>query len=221
MTHCHGCRNPIDRAELNEPLERIHTRELDYMKDMMSSHREVAVAAALDYCSEHQICSPEWLVTAAAEVMCDLLKRERPTRRGRAGSSIARYRQDIIDFDRWDTVLEVLRNQKKLVQEVELCRTYPDQQKLLQDRERMLRWVGRGWLRAYECAAMMLTGGRARASPESMKASYRKVNRNFANPTTATRYHLLNYQFLRKLGIQYPGERRPGTKTLPLYDLTL
>jgi len=56
------------------PLDEIHDRELNAMKNMIA-HKELAIAAAMDYCAEEEICPPPWLVSASAELMLDLLKR--------------------------------------------------------------------------------------------------------------------------------------------------
>jgi len=105
---------------------------------------------------------------------------------------------------------------------VELARALPNYpKKRLKSDEKMLAWIGRRWLRAYECAAMILVGRNARAGTDAMKASYCRVKRNLDSPTTATRYYLLDERFLRKLGFEGLMDRKPGTKLLPLYDLTL
>jgi hypothetical protein len=221
MTTCYNCRNACEVAD-QDAVGAINERELGFMREMMINHLEIAVAAALNFCDEHGICPPEWLVKAAAEVLVDLLKREKTRKRGRAGAAIARYRQDMIDFERWDAVLEARRNQAKSKSEAEACRaaSYVPKSMLVQ-REKMHNWFGTNWLRAYECAAMTLTGRDARASPESMKASYQKVGRTLKDPVNATRYHVVEQAFLRKLGFPDFFERKPGTKLMPLYNLTL
>ena len=77
-------------------LDRFHERELNELK-AVTVHSELATAAALDYCAKEEICPPPWVVKKAAELMCDLLKREKAERRGRTAGRIARYRQDLWD----------------------------------------------------------------------------------------------------------------------------
>ncbi len=90
-----------ERPRLNDLLE----RELGFLRSMISNGRAVAVPAALQFCHEHHFPVPDWLLPAAIELLSDLLKSERPSRRGRTASHVARYRQDSIDFTRWSTVL--------------------------------------------------------------------------------------------------------------------
>jgi hypothetical protein len=211
MKHCR-CEGPLDQ---------IHERELDNMKNMIA-HKELGVAAAMDYCAEERICPPQWLVLASAELMRDLLTREKSQKRGRAAGHIARYRQDLWDIERWDAVVEVRFNQKRIRARVERARAHPGYpEKALKLEEKMLAWIGRTWLRAYECAAMTLNGRDARVGTDAIKASYCRVKRNFDNPAMAMRYHLLDQRFLRKLGFEGLSDRKPGVKSLPLYDLTL
>src|SRR3954471_5828831 len=92
--------NSMKYCKPARPVDRIHERELDSMRDMIA-HKELAVAAAVDYCAEEEICPPPWLVSAAAELMRDLLMKEKAQKRGRAAGHIARYRQDLWDLERW------------------------------------------------------------------------------------------------------------------------
>ena len=200
------------------PLDEIHERELNNMKKM-ATHNALAVAAAMDYCAEEGICPPPWAVLGSAQLMRDLLKREKAQKRGRAAGHIARYRQDLWDHERWDAVVEVREQQKRIRARVKLLRAHPSySKKSLKSDEKMLAWIGHDWLRAYECAAMVLTGRNARIGVDAMKKSYRRIQR--CN-LTDNRYYLLDQRFLRKLGFEGPLERKPGTKLLPLFALTL
>src|SRR5205809_162811 len=111
------CFRPKDR--LNE----IYERELNELKKL-TVHRELAIAAGIDYCAEQNICAPPWLVKEASLLICDLLKREKVHKRGRSGGLIARYRQDMWDVERWDAVEEVRRTKKKAHKEMEIMRSY-------------------------------------------------------------------------------------------------
>ena len=200
------------------PLDDINERELNFLR-AMTPHRELAVAAALDYCAEYDVCPPRWLVLASAELTRELLKRAKSRKRGRAAAPIARYRQDLWDIERWDAVVAIRSMQKKVQREVELAQKY-QVIGYLRRQEKMLNWLGRDWLRAYECAAMYLTGRNARVGPDAMKASFLRVGRTIANPDLAMKYHLLEESFLKKLGFEGLQDRKPGTKLLPLYNLT-
>jgi hypothetical protein len=204
-----------------DPLVRIHERNLNDLENM-AAHSELATAAALDYCAEHHVPVPPWLVEAAAKLTRDLLLREKPKKRGRTAGIIARYRQDMIDFDRWNEVLVTRENQPRLKRDVTLCRTYLDgNHPSRRDREKMHQWLGHTWLRAFECATMSLTGTHSRAGVEATRRSYLKVQRAMKGSEAAMRYHQLDVGFLIRLGCKGWFERKRGTKIMPLYDLTL
>lgn len=202
-------------------IEEFYERELQYLKAMYQSEVDIAVPVAVSYCAEYGLNEPRWLVMASAEVHCANL-RGGPCKRGRAAGAIARYRQNMIHAARWDAVREVRRMQKELRAEVEQLRKFPNvSPSLLAERTKMLHWVGRDLLRAYECASMILRGTDACGSPETMKTSYRVVQRSCRDRSKAVRYHVLDQRFLRRLGIDLDFNRRKGKKFVPFYDLTL
>jgi hypothetical protein len=184
-------------------------------------HRELGVAAALDYCAEHDVPVPEWVAKGAAALLCDLLKREVSQKRGRSSGFVARYRQDMVDFIRWDTVKEVRDKQPELLEEVkELQARNGIPKHFLKEREKYLGWVGNTLDRAFECAAMILRDAGAAASINAVRKSYRLVIRGSGKRRTL-RYYQLDPRFLRKVGITLKGISRQGKKVVPLYDLTL
>src|SRR5438552_18243520 len=103
----------------------IYERELSELKKL-TIHRELAIAAGIDYCAEQSICAPPWLVKEASLLICDLLKREKVQKRGRSGGLIARYRQDMWDVERWDAVEAVRRMKKKTIREMEIMQDHQD-----------------------------------------------------------------------------------------------
>jgi hypothetical protein len=203
-------------------IEELHEIELDHLKTMFDSGVAVAVPAALHYCVEHGLDAPPWLMGAATVSHCALLRREKSKKRGRACGAVARYRQDMIDLARSDEVSVVRQVQKEFLQQVEELRALPRvPRELLEEKEKMLAWLGHTLSRAFECASMMLAQTEAFGSPEAMKRSYRQVERNSRDPKQAYRYHVLDHRFLRKLGIKPELGYGRGRKLVPLYDLTL
>src|SRR6266511_2008123 len=85
-------------SQPNSAVEEFDRLELESFQNMVQAGVVVAVPAALHYCAEHEISAPAWLIKAALDLLCDLLKREKSTKRGRAAGAIARYRQDMIDM---------------------------------------------------------------------------------------------------------------------------
>lgn len=211
----------LDRTPVNSAIVAFHEREMEWLRLMVQGGSAVAVAAALNYCEEHKWSAPDWLISASKDLLCNLLKAERPARRGRAATHVARHRQDTIDFTRWSTVHWQRESQKKLLHEVEIIkeerRNLPRDR--CEDRENLQKWLGTTLNRAFECSAMILEGTEAYGSPETIKRSYLKVERAMSNSAEAIRYHQLDPQFLMKLGIKWEPFVRPGRKLVPLYKI--
>ena len=69
----------------------------------------------------------------------DILKK-----RGRSVNLVDRYRQDMVDYARWDEVKTVREKQIEIREEVDFLRANPKKAPphWLEDREKMLKWVG-------------------------------------------------------------------------------
>jgi hypothetical protein len=192
----------------------IDERELDQLKNL-SAHQDIAVVAALDYCVEKAICTPSWVNEALLHMVIDLLKREKAQKRGRAAGRIARLQQDQRDLERWDAVLAARCVRERVRKELALHSEYG--RKPHYSLEKLDAWCDH---ETFVRASMLLSGRNARAGIDAMKASYRKVKRNFEDPAAATKYHVFDGRFLKKLGLEDIHERKPGTKMMPLYNLT-
>jgi hypothetical protein len=199
----------------------LHEHELARLETMAQSGVALAVPAALHYCVQHQLSPPPWLLPATTEMLCGLLKREKSTKRGRACGPVARYRQDMIDYARWDQVMVVREKQQEILKQVQKLRSLPTIPKsILDEQEKMLAWVGHTLNRAFECASMLLEGSEAFGSAEAMKRSYFQVRRNSKDSDRTLRYHQLSRHLLLKFGVKESHEIRPRKKSVPLYELT-
>jgi hypothetical protein len=191
--------------EPNHALAAFHRREMDLFERMVGADITLGVPATLHYCSEHGLPVPEWLVKAALDLLCDLLKREVSTKRGRSGGAVARYHQDMIDMTRWNEIC-VLREKQQLVHES--ISMYEDDTSITSTSQfaaevARAEWLGRTLSRAFECASDLLERTEAFGSPESIKRSYRVVKRDINHPVRAFRYHMLDPNFLQKVGIEH------------------
>lgn len=190
----------------SEGLNRVRVLdelELENLKKARDDGVVLAVPAALDYCLEHGLVPPLWVIQAALDLLCDLLKREKSTKRGRSNGSVARYRQDMIDFLRWNEVDVLLENQQR---SIELMSKYPScpspgQEAIYEQEAAKAQWLGTSLSRVYQCVSEVLERTDAFGSPETIEHSYKKVQRNERDPSKAFRYYQLNPPFLRKVGI--------------------
>jgi hypothetical protein len=212
----------LDQPQSPSASDDFNRREMELLRQMLASGVVIAVPAALHYCHEYKCQAPDWLLAASLELICELLKSEKPKRRGRASSHIARYRQDRIDYDRWGTVVWMRDAQKDLAHQVEVARSVPNVPRAyLKDREKLHAWLGSTLDRAFQCATIILEGNESFASPDAIKRSYFKVERNMADPTKAMRYYQLYVEFLPKVGLKWEPFVRPGRKLEPLYNLEI
>jgi hypothetical protein len=207
----------------NSAVRAIDEREMEIFRRMYEADVKLAIPAALYYCNEHEFAPPTWLVRAALEFLCDLLKRERSTKRGRSGGTVARYHQDTIDFVRWNEVTVIRDKQAESHRTVtdwaDMWAAHADtsaaDRKYFQEYLDRDRWLGRSLKRAYECVAETLERTEAFGSPESVKRSYREVTQNLRKPREAVRYHILNMLFLRMVGIDGHLGYGHGAKIAP------
>lgn len=193
-------------------------RELDKFR-ALRHHKEIAMVRAMDFCAEHRVCPPQWLVEAAASIMIEQLKCEKTTRRGCKGSRIANFRQEFRDVERWDAVKQVReirekfrRNDKILKAEAEL----PVTDGWKRHHEKQRRWLKQG---TFACASRLLVGRDAGvASPHAIRKSFRKIEGTLKGPTPPAGAWF-SEAFLKKLGLQDYSERKPGTNLFGILDL--
>lgn len=206
MRHC----KPSGRVDY------FHERELSALEEM-SAHNDIAFAAGMYYCAEHQICPPPWLVAGAAKLMIELLKREKSQKRGRAAGRIARYRQDLWDLERYDAVGQVRELRQRIKHEAETLEKLPAYKKDYPYVAKAQKWLTH---ETFECASMSLKGSYAFGGPMAVKKSYRRVKQAFRTRSAAYRYHLMFGDFVFKIGLDWVGAVRPGTKIAPFWELT-
>jgi hypothetical protein len=196
-------KSPDDRTPTDFDL-----RELDSLRGL-DSHQEIAIARAMDYCATHQIHPPEWLVEAAALLMVDLLKREKSTQRGRTASCLARFRHEFWDMERWDAVQEVRRIRSMAKQDEYVLKANPKikfSESRLKSHKKRKDWLKRD---NFECAAMLLKGRDANASPSAVRRSYTRVQRALAHGPVA-QGAWFDDPFLKRLGLEgYSDSKTP------------
>ena len=227
-------------------LDDRHVRELERFRGV-TVHEALAIGQALHYCVTENICVPPWLLKGATALICELLPHRKASQRGRTASPIARYRQDYRDFERWHAVKRIRQtrvrtshNRKFLGKECarlnhllnhEETKARGRNEAKLRDLREELTWrryqladkdKRSVWLRngPFECASRYLAGREARVGADGMRASFFKVERALKDPREQTRYIFFEDDFLRNFGFCALSERKPGTKSLPLYSRT-
>ncbi len=208
---------PINERTFDS-AKHLHETELEELKLMFESGTPLAVTAAMDYSNRHRWTSPPWAVAESVKMLCTLLRGETPQKRGRSNGIADRYRQDAIDFVRWEAVVEVRENRKILRDKIQALMKLPGN--AARERraycEKLLRWATKD---SFKCASMLLVESPAFGGRDAVRISFRKVQRNLRNRATAMRYHILDREFLRKIGCLDPATPRPGKKVVHLFDL--
>lgn len=194
-------------------IEELHETQLDIFAKMIRTGVAVAIPAAEYYCSEHGLAAPAWLTKASVNLHCNTLRGDTTKKRGRASGPVTRYRQDMIDFARWDEICVVREQQKIFRRQVAKLRALAKVPRhMLNEKEKMLNRLGHTFDDAYEYVSKDLKKTNARGGWDTMRRSYREVERISKDPTQAMRYHQLDSQFLRRLGIKAPLDVRHGVR---------
>jgi hypothetical protein len=188
-------------GQRNSAVDEIDRKELDKFQGMAAGGVAVAVPAAVHYCLENEVPVPQWLLKASLDLLCDLLRREKSTKRGRAAGAAARYRQDMIDFMRWNEVF-VLREKQQMHQQSLIDHSDMVGSDRYAEEAARAQWLGRSLSRIFECVSEVLERTEAFGSPVSIERSYREVERNMRSTSGALRYAIFHPLFVRMLGIE-------------------
>ncbi|ARP98280.1 hypothetical protein [Pseudorhodoplanes sinuspersici] len=209
-------------AEIRNVCKSPNIFDEEYLESLGRLHRwhpEIAVAAGLDHCAERMIAPPAWIVRCASDVMNQLLTGSKPARRGRSCTPVARYRQDQIDYLRWDAVVSARENQPRIRERVSEMRAYASEfpARYIELEEKLANWIGHDWIRAYEVASMYLQGSYAHGGPDAVRTSYLKVQRS---RSCMNRYIAVREPFRYKIDIPHPRDEQ-GMKCRHLFELTI
>jgi hypothetical protein len=180
-------------------LEELHEAELEYLDLMFVCGVPIAVPAAMHYCAKHGLNAPQRLTAEAAKMLFAELRGDAPKERGRSSGIINRYRQDAIDYMRWDAVIEIRERREHLRKEINELGALRGRKarNLLNERTALLHRVGTNSYDVFACASLLLAETPARGGQYAIKQSYLKVRKNIHNLVKAKRYHVLDPRFLR------------------------
>jgi hypothetical protein len=181
--------------------------------------KELTIAAAMEYCAEWKIAPPQWLVTAASQLLIDLLKSQKANKRGRGGGHIARYRQHLSDLNRWDAVLIVREIRARSDSEMQIVRKRPARFRNTQDTafvKKRRDWLHHG---TFACASMYVSRYERGVGPQAIRTSYRRIERKNRDPGNY-RSCVFDDNFLHKLGLPGLQYTRPLAKRRSLFDMT-
>jgi hypothetical protein len=184
-------------------LEEQHEATLQHYRVMFASGIQIAVPAAIYYCAIHGLNSPRWLIFEVAMMLFSHLRGDVPKERGRSAGIVNRFRQDFIDYARWNMVF-IMRDRRDWVEkEIKTYRAISggEARAMLKKLTEERNLLGTNNDDAFACASLALAKHRACGSPHAIKRSYLKVEKNMRNPATAARYHSMDDpEFLQLVG---------------------
>jgi hypothetical protein len=203
-------------------VEDFNQRELNKLRMAAEAGIDLATGAALFFCGSHGVAIPLWVAQPGARGFCNQFDPNLLRKRGRSSGPIERFRQDMIELMRFDTVASARWRQQEFREMSENLDCYDKLPRRFREHpRRMLAWYGRDWLRVYECASMILKDTPACGGTDAMKASYRRVKKNNSDPKESWRYFMFEPEFFEFIGVEHPSRWLKATKFVPLYDLTL
>jgi hypothetical protein len=202
-----------------DTLAQFHEAQLEHRKLMFEMGTPLAVIEAMAYCDEHGLTPPRWAVAESVKIHCAAIRGDRSGRGGRSSGIRDRYKQDMIDYIRWDMVIQIREKRKLLRYEIKALSnlTGPAALKHRSICKEQLDWASTD---SFKLASRQLARSPAFCASEAMKKSFLKVARNMRNPRTAARYRILDARFLRKVGVVVNPPDPPGKKIADLFAET-
>lgn len=199
-------------TDYDRSIDEFHKAALDDFASMSRAGQTIAIPAALSHCAEHGVSAPAGLLTDAADLLNITLKNNFHKNLGARNRAMLAYRQDMIDYWRWDEICVIREQQKNLGVEIERLRALPKatgellkrQKKLIHERVHMLKEIGHTVDDAFQYASKRFKNTEASGGWDTMRRSYRAVTKGLKDPKQATRYYIFDPRFLRKLGIELP-----------------
>lgn len=181
-------------------------------------NRTVATIASARFCAEHDLNLPPEMHLEMSTLLARASSDESSSRKGRRANDFASYRQDYIDFIRWDAVTEIREKQQESRQQLaELRQLNGVPVPLLKEKSKSVEWLGRSLVRAFECASMILRRTGAHGGEDAIKRSYYIVKKT----DDPSKYLMLDAGTLNALGLGASWHHRArSNKLIPFYDLT-
>jgi hypothetical protein len=199
------------------PVDRLHQEHFERFRTL--PFPEIGVARALDYSEEHSVSPPSWVVRAASKLLAKLLSGKVPKGKGRHAGHVSAFEQELVDFERWNAV--------RAVQDIRATARRDD--KFLKGcSEAITRSLAkhvedrRVWLERdnYECAADLLLGRNAFATPRTIKRSFQRINKILDQRETVYTAAWFTESFLKSLGLEGMQEVRRGHKLRLFSDVS-
>jgi hypothetical protein len=188
----------------NDALEALYAERFESLERLHQVGSTLALNEALQCSVDWEVHPPRWVVKAAADRFA-AYARGAPLKVGRAAGGLARDRMDMIHFGRWDYVDDLKRVREKWNRELELLREVPEWVQSARNMARVERGVRRFGTTLedlFYCASELLAGTPLGGSPDTIKSSCRRIERDFKDPIRRYRYHVFDYQTLKPVGLE-------------------
>ena len=184
-----------DRARLKYLRGRLEIYERAYRAGV-----HLALYEALALCRIESSSPEGWMLDAMLEFMEEHIGRV-PQGRGRTGNRLARIRQDLVHYARWDAVKEVRDYQEAQRRALDKLKDLDLSEADRRHVAGQIRSFGATFEEALDHASKLLKGTPAGGSRETMRASYWKVHRAMRKPQQVGGFLVLQPATRRRFGL--------------------
>ena len=192
-----------EMKQSRDALRQLHETKLADLEKMFPSNVSIVVPAAMHYCVKHELNPPPWLVKAATKMCCDHLTGDAPKKRGGSTRAIARYRQDSIDYARWEIVDELLEKSKFLGKELKKLselKLSMHGREVRHNVSKLRGAIGSNHLGVFAFVSEMVAETSLKGGPDTIKRSYQAVESTKYVWERGLCYYKLDPEFLKAVG---------------------
>jgi hypothetical protein len=165
----------------------------------------LALFEASELCFRHQTLLPGWIPLAALNLVAEALNKGLSLDVGRAASLLARHQEDLKHLKRWETVRDLIADRE----------SYNEHQRLLRSsgltaamRKKTKTQApidpGKNLQETFVAASRALQGTKAFGAPDTIRNSYKLIQRVLKNPSVAPAFMRVSprvYQRFEKFGL--------------------
>lgn len=201
-----------------KPLNVLDEERFEALLALHETGSHLALLEALGHCLKNNVQAPAWVLAGARQSLVQFVRGDR-RKSGRAAAGLSRDRQTLVHFSRWDLVCECREAREHYKTEFEALRALPGTRARAEARriKVIVHQMGRNLEDLFAYVSSLVRGTPIAGSPETIRASYKRVQRDMTSRKTASRYTVCSPHTLREFGLSgldmVPGNKLPGFLT--------
>lgn len=190
-------------------------RRLSDLEQAYAAGNVLALFEACEYCDTSEIQLPSWIPQEAFKLLAAALTDGLSHRRGRATGLLARLREDLKHYERWDTVMSLVEHRETVWKEYQETLRSPGLKP--KDRARLTARApfdpGRNLEETFIAASKDLRGTFAEGSPDAIRKSYQYIRRLSNDPEKASMLTSLSARTYSRFGVSLGRPSNRPVKT--------